>query len=119
MLFMTIELLAGATPPGTQSSAPFWVNLFPIILMFVVFYFLLIRPQTKRQRELENMQKNLKSGMKVLTASGIVGTVLTVRERTLTLRSGDAKLEITRGAVTEVLEKGESTAEEEPAPPKK
>lgn len=118
MLINTVCLLAGTTPPGTQSQAPGWLSLFPIILMFVVFYFLLIRPQTKRQREMENTQKGLKSGMKVMTASGIIGTIVTVKDRTLTIRSSDAKLEITRSAVTEILERPD-TEESGEAPPVK
>jgi preprotein translocase subunit YajC len=111
-------LAMGQTPAGTQSTAPPWAGLPMIILMFVVFYFLLIRPQSKRQKEMENMQKSLKPGMKVVTASGIVGTITSVNEKRIVLRSNDAKLDMTRGAVTEVLEKGDAE-EEVAAPPAK
>lgn len=112
MLINTVCILAGATPSGTQSTAPGWINLFPIVLMFVVFYFLLIRPQSKRQKEVENMQKSLKGGMRVLTSSGIIGQIITVKDKSITIRSADSKLELTRSAITDVLDRGE---EEEPA----
>lgn len=119
MMINAVNLLAFGAPPGTQSTAPGWVQFFPIILMFVVFYFLLIRPQTKRQKEVEKMQKSLKGGMKVETASGIIGTIITVKERTVTLRSADAKFEMSRSAIAHVLERGDEAEEEAPAPPVK
>jgi preprotein translocase subunit YajC len=119
MIINTIGMLAMGAPPGTQSTAPGWVQFFPIILMFVVFYFLLIRPQSKRQKEVEKMQKSLKGGMKVLTSSGIIGTIITVKEKSVTLRSADAKLELTRGAISEILERGEEEEAEPSAPPVK
>ncbi len=112
-------MFAGSTSSGSQSPGQGLFNLFPIVLMFVVFYFLLIRPQTKRQKEMETMQKSLKPGMKVMTSSGVIGQILNVREKSLTLRSADSKLEFTRSAVTDVLERGEEEAETTAPPVKK
>jgi preprotein translocase subunit YajC len=117
-------LFAGATPPAGagangQPATPGWFNLFPIILMFVVFYFLLIRPQSKRQKEVAQMQKSLKSGMKVVTASGIMGTIITVKDKSVTLRSADSKFEISRSAISEVFEKADDETPENEAPPVK
>ena len=75
----------------------------PMIFFFVIMWVLLIRPQQKKQRAHDNLVKNLKAGDRVV-ASGMVGTVMTVKDNTLTLRSGDAKIEVLRYAVTEVFE---------------
>ena len=75
----------------------------PMIFFFVIMWVLLIRPQQKKQREHDNLVKNLKAGNRVV-ASGMVGTVMTVKDNTLTLRSGDAKIEVLKHAVTEVFE---------------
>ena len=75
----------------------------PMIFFFVIMWVLLIRPQQKKQREHDNLVKQLKAGDRVV-AGGMVGTVMTVKDNTLTLRSGDAKIEVLRHAVTEVFE---------------
>jgi preprotein translocase subunit YajC len=76
----------------------------PMMILFgIIFYFILIRPQQKRAKEQKKMLEALKSGDEVVTAAGIVGTVITVKERTVSLRSGDAKFEVTKGSVTEII----------------
>lgn len=78
-------------------------------LIFVVFYFLLIRPQQKKQRALQEAISNLKTGDKIVTSGGVVGTITAVRDRTFLIRSGEKSiLEISRAAVAEF-----SDAEEE------
>lgn len=103
-------LLAFAPPakPG-ESAPPVWTSLIPLILLIVVFYFALIRPQQKRAREQADLIKHLRPGDKVVTSSGIVGVVITIKEKTMTLRSADTKMEITKGAVTEVTERSGSS----------
>ena len=85
------------------------MSFVPMILLFVVFYFILIRPQQKRARQQAQLLKNLKSGDKVVTSSGIVGQVITVKDRTVSLRSADAKMEVTKASVTEILEPSSPT----------
>jgi preprotein translocase subunit YajC len=76
----------------------------------VVFYFVLIRPQQKKAKEHQNLMQSIKPGDKVVTSSGIIGKVLTVREKTVTIRSEDTKLEITKSAVADIVERsGEVT----------
>jgi len=96
------SVLAQATPATGQPQNPVMAFL-PMILLVVVFYFILIRPQQKRAKELRKLLETLKSGDEVVTAAGIVGTVITVKDKTVTLRSGDAKLEVTKGSVTEII----------------
>ncbi len=75
-------------------------GLMPFLLIFGVFYFLIIVPQRRRQRELQTMISNLKAGDRVVTTGGIIGTVTVVRDRSLLVRSADKSiLEIARSAV--------------------
>ena len=81
----------------------------PMILLVIVFYFILIRPQQRRSKQQAELLKNLKSGDKVVTSSGIVGLVITVKDKTVSLRSADATMEVTKASVTEILESSSST----------
>ena len=80
----------------------------PMILLVIVFYFILIRPQQQRAKQQARLIANLKSGDKVVTSSGIVGVVITVKDQTVSLRSMDAKMEVTKSSVTEILEGGDA-----------
>jgi preprotein translocase subunit YajC len=76
------------------------VQLVPFLLIFVVFYFLIIVPQKKRQRALQETISNLKTGDRVITTGGIIGTVTAVRDTSLMIRSAEkSMLEIARSAV--------------------
>ena len=80
------------------------------ILLVVVFYFVLIRPQQKKQKQQAELLKAVRSGDRILTNSGIIATVITVKDKSLTIRSADAKFEITKSAVAEITERsGESS----------
>ena len=75
-------------------------GLLPMLLIIGVFYMLLIRPQQKRQRELQQTIAELKAGDRVVTTGGIIGTITTVRDTSLLIRSADKSiLEIARSAV--------------------
>jgi preprotein translocase subunit YajC len=75
-------------------------GLLPMLLIIGVFYVLLIRPQQKRQRELQETVASLKMGDRVVTTGGIIGTITTVRDTTFIIRSADkTMLEIRRSAV--------------------
>jgi preprotein translocase subunit YajC len=78
----------------------FLVAILPWILIFGVFYFLLIVPQRKRQRQLQETIASLKAGDRIVTNGGIVGTITAVREQTFLIRSGEKSiLEVSRAAV--------------------
>jgi preprotein translocase subunit YajC len=75
-------------------------GLLPMLLIIGVFYLLLIRPQQKRQKELQQTIAELKTGDRVVTTGGIIGTITTVRDTSLLIRSADKSiLEIARSAV--------------------
>ena len=76
------------------------LSLVPFVLIFVVFYFLLILPQQKRQKKLRAMLEALKKGDKVVTASGIWGTVTNLGKETVTLQIADnTKVKIQRDQI--------------------
>ena len=84
-----------------QGGGNFIVAILPWILIFGVFYFLLIMPQRKRQRALQETIENLKTGDKVVTNGGIVGTITAVRDSTFLIRSGEKSiLEVSRAAIS-------------------
>jgi len=102
--------LAPSPSGGQQSPAPWYIQFFPFALLLVVFYVALIRPQQKKAKQHANLLKTLKPGDKVVTSGGVVGVVITVKERTVNLRSADTKLEVIKSAVSEVTERsGESS----------
>jgi preprotein translocase subunit YajC len=106
-------LLAMAPPPSQpgQQAPPGWVQFVPLVLLFVIFYFILIRPQQKKAREHANLLKSLKKGDKVVTSGGIVGIVTGVSEKIVSIRSGDTKVEVLKNAVTEITESASAGAE--------
>jgi preprotein translocase subunit YajC len=102
--------LAPPTQPG-QQAPPMWTSMVPLVLLIVVFYFALIRPQQKKSKDHAELLKTIRPGDKVVTSGGVVAAVITVKEKTVTIRSGDAKFEVTKGAITEITERNaESSA---------
>ena len=75
--------------------------------MFVLFYFLLIRPQQKRQRNVQQMQGDLQKGDKIVTIGGLHGTVDALDEGKIVIKCGDgSRLTYDRAAIRDVVEKG-------------
>jgi preprotein translocase subunit YajC len=112
-----IELLAmgSQTPPGTEANPT--GQLVQMIGMFVIlgvmFYFLLIRPQSKQRKEQEAMIKNIKTGDKILMSNGIFGIVTNVKDKSVMVKIADnVKVEVAKSAIGTVLAK---STESEPA----
>jgi preprotein translocase subunit YajC len=81
-------------------------SVLPIVAIFAVFYFLLIRPQQKQRRERESMLRAVKKGDRIVTTGGMHGTVMNLTEHTVLLRAADGvKLEFDRSAIGRILEK--------------
>ncbi len=81
-------------------AGSFLTLILPWVLIFGVFYVLVVLPQRRRQRELQETIANLKSGDRILTTGGIIGTVQSVRDTSLIIRSADkSMIEIARSAV--------------------
>ena len=98
-MFESIAYAAG-TVEGAPQVNPL-VQFMPIILMFVIFYFLLIRPQQKKQKETQSMISNLKKGDKVVTNGGIIGVVSSLQDDyvVITVGGSDTKIEVLKGAI--------------------
>jgi preprotein translocase subunit YajC len=92
--------------PANQN--PLLGMLFPIIMIYVIFYFILIRPQRQEQKKHKNMLEGLKKNDEVVTSSGIHGTIVNVKEKTFMLRVDDnVKMEIEKSAVSYLKKKAE------------
>ena len=93
-----------ASGGGTESSL---LSLLPLVLMFVVLYFIMIRPQMKRQKEHKAMVEALAKGDEVVTAGGLLGRVSKIGESYLTVEvAHGVELQVQRGSVIQVLPKG-------------
>jgi preprotein translocase subunit YajC len=80
-------------------------TVFPLLLMFALFYFLLIRPQQKRQKAVQQMQSDLKKGDRVVTIGGLHGFVDAIDEGTIVIKCGDgSRLTYDRAAIRDVKE---------------
>lgn len=80
-------------------------TLMPLILLIVIMYFLLIRPQKKREKQVSAMRNSIKAGDEIVTIGGIYGTVVKVREERLVIQVGadKTKLEIARWSVSKIV----------------
>ena len=83
------------------------VNLIPIVLIFCVMYFLLIRPQARQQKDLAKMQTGLKKNDLVVTIGGIYGTVVNVKDGVVTLRVDDTvRIDVDKTAIARLVKAG-------------
>lgn len=86
---------------GGQSGASQWMSFLPLILLFVVFYFLLIRPQQKKAKQQKTFIENLKKGDKVITSSGLYGTITGITDDAITIEIAEkVRVKIVKSAVT-------------------
>jgi len=94
-----------AAPGGEAPSGPAAMMQFlPLVAIIGIFYFLIIRPQNKKQKETQKMLAALKKGDKIVTIGGIHGTIQTVRENSVIVRVDETtKLEFSRSAISSVL----------------
>ncbi len=104
---------AMAAPGGGGDAAPqggvgMLSSFLPLILIFVIFYFLLIRPQSKKAKEHKQMLENLKKGDKVMTNGGILGVIEDIDGDTLTLKIGvrdDVRIKVNRSYIATIRSK--------------
>jgi preprotein translocase subunit YajC len=114
-LFSELPLLQSAAGGNTTGSMTMTIVTFGLV--FVIFYFLIIRPQNKKQKETRKMIEAVKKGDKVVTIGGVHATVYTVKEKTVILKVDDnVKMEFAKSAIASVEPKGgEEKIEAEPA----
>lgn len=104
---------SGGSPAPSGGSANPTVSallqMLQFLPLFIILYFLLIRPQQQQQKKLERMRKELKKGDRVLTTGGIIGTVVGLDDGKAVLRVADeVKLEFARSAIVQVMPEGKS-----------
>jgi len=111
MYSFVLPLLMAAPPDGAEVGAGSLISsLVPFLAVILIFYFLIIRPQSKKRKETEKMISALKKGDRIVTIGGLYGTVQTVKETTVIIKADDnVKLEFLRSAVSSVI----SSAKEE------
>jgi preprotein translocase subunit YajC len=85
-MFFISNAFAQTAPAAEASGASSFLTMAPILLMVVVLYFLMIRPQVKRQKEHKSMADALKKGDEVITAGGIVGKITEINDQFVTLQ---------------------------------
>jgi len=108
-----ITAMAMAAPAGEGKGSPFGMFM-PMILIFGIFYFMLIRPQQRKEKERRAMIDNVKSGDRIVFSGGIMGTVTNVKDGVFVVKVADnVKIEVARGGVNRVLQKGEKPDVEE------
>jgi preprotein translocase subunit YajC len=113
MVLFTIAMAPPAGADGAPQQSPIFMFGW-IAIMIAVFYFLMIRPQQKRAKERQKLLDAVKSGDRVVFSGGILGVVTNVKDKTLMIKVADnVKLEVSRAAVTQVLDKGETPEQED------
>ena len=101
------DAAAEATP--VNSVAALLTTMLPMVLIFVVFYFFLIRPQRKKDKKVKEMLNNLKAGDRICTIGGIYGTIVNIKDDTVTLAIGQknaapTEMTVARWAIRQVEE---------------
>lgn len=100
--FFVFALAQEAQAPSPPGGGAFITSLLPFILIFVLFYVLLILPQQRRQKRHRAMLEALKKGDRVVTSSGILGTVMNIAKDTVTLQVAEnVKIRVLRDSVSE------------------
>jgi preprotein translocase subunit YajC len=98
---------AYAQAPGAASQSDTLLTFLPMIAIFVVFYFLLIRPQQKKQKEARAMLDALEKGNEVVTAGGILGRIVKIDDQYITVEvAPNTQMVVQRGAISQLLPKG-------------
>jgi preprotein translocase subunit YajC len=105
-----IAYAMGAGGAGAQGGAGGFAGIVPLILMFVIFYFLLIRPQQKKTKEHRAMIGNLKKGDRIVTAGGLHGRITGVSESTLTVEIAEkVRVKVNRASVSALAQPAPTT----------
>ena len=115
-MFGTMNLVALAAPTcSTGGSAGGGMNMMIMMaLVFGIMYFMMIRPQQRKEKDRKKLINELKTGTRVVFGGGIMGTVTNIKDFTFIVKIADGvKIEIARGAVSRTLEKGEKLGNED------
>ena len=107
--------IAEAAPAAASGGSPLQFPIMMVIL-FAIMYFMMIRPQKRKEKARKAMINAVKSGERVLLTSGIIGEIVNVKESTLIVRIAEnTKIECVRASISQVLEQGETPSDIEPS----
>lgn len=120
----TLAVISNAATPadgGAGGIASMLTMLIPLALIIVFFYFFIIRPEKKRNKEMQNMLDSIQVADEVITNGGIIGRVLSVKEDTVLIETGSdrTKIRVLKSAIAKNNTVHEAPAEEAPAKKKK
>ena len=107
---MNLPVFAMFQPSGQQGGGTMVIFVLQIVGFIAIFWFILIRPQRQQAKQHERLLKQLKKGDEVVTAGGVVGEIVHIKDDRLTIRSGEAKLVVERERVARVIPKVEEKA---------
>ena len=101
-------LLAQAPAPSPAGAGSGLISMLPFVFIFVIMYYVMLRPQMKRQKEQARLVSALKTGDRVVTSSGIHGLISNVKDKTVIVKIADnVKIEMEKTAVTNVVKSTE------------
>ena len=113
LAWWTIAMAAPGDQGGGGGGGALGLFL-PMLIIFGIFYFMLIRPQQRKEKERRALIDSVESGARIIFSGGIIGTVTNVKEGVLVVKIADnVKIEVARGAVNKVLDKGEKPGKDD------
>ncbi|NLF86943.1 MAG: preprotein translocase subunit YajC [Lentisphaerae bacterium] len=111
---MVLAQAAGAAPGRGGMGGLFGNPLVPMVLFMAIIYFMMLRPQQRKEKERRKMIETLRAGQRVLFAGGLVGTITEAREHTFLIEvAHGVTIEVARGAVRQVLQEGDKPVADE------
>ena len=104
---MNIEALFVFTPSGQGAGSGMTIFLVQMLAIIAIFYFLIIRPKVQQEKRHRERLEQIRKGDEVVTAGGIVGEVVHLKEDKVTIKSGESRLVVQRSRIAEVRVPGE------------
>ena len=109
--FLILAQAASPAPQGASSSGIFGNPMIPMLCIFAIFYFLILRPQSQKQKQQQALISSMKTGDKVVTMGGIHGLISNVKETTVIVKVADnVKIEVDKTCVTSVAKRTDGDA---------
>ncbi len=97
---LNLPAMFGMASPPQGASGPVWVQFIPFALIAAIFYFIILRPMKQRQKKVQEFREALKVGDRIITTSGIYGSITKLSDRSIQLQVADkVRIEVSRAAV--------------------
>lgn len=103
---MNLDALFLFAPSGQSGGGGMAIFLFQMLAIIGIFYFLIIRPKVKQEREHRQRLQEIKKGDEIVTAGGIVGEIIHIKDSKITIKSGESRLVIQRDRIAEIRAPG-------------